>query len=221
MLRLFLSALLLAGAAHGSTPWLLGQSPAGSGNGNRGGARGVIVAFGDSLTAGYRTPRDKSYPAFLQRELDRRGYAYSVINEGVSGNTSGNGLARIETVLRHKPDIVVVAFGGNDGLRVLPVDRMRLNLREMIARFQSEGIEVVLAGIKLPPNYGSQYGRAFENTFSDLAAELKLPFLPFIMEGVALNPALMQSDGIHPLAEGNRRLAMNVLEVLEPLLRQP
>lgn len=180
--------------------------------------QGVIVAFGDSLTAGFGAGEGSSYPDFLQRELDKRGYAYQVINEGVSGDTTDMGIARVEIVTSWNPDFVIVAFGGNDGLRVLAIDRMKSNLRRMITELQKGGAQVTLAGMKLPPNYGSEYREAFEQAFTDLAEELKLPFLPFLMEGVGGVPHLMQDDGIHPTAEGNERMALNVLEVLEPLL---
>ena len=180
--------------------------------------QGVIVAFGDSLTAGFGAGTGSSYPDFLQRELDKRGYAYHVINEGVSGDTTDMGIARVEIVTSWNPDFVIVAFGGNDGLRVLAIDRMKSNLRRMITELQKGGAEVILAGMKLPPNYGSEYRESFEQAFADLAEELNLPFLPFLMEGVGGVPHLMQDDGLHPTAEGNERMALNVLEVLEPLL---
>lgn len=183
--------------------------------------QGVIVAFGDSLTAGFGADAGSSYPDFLQRELDKRGFTNHVINEGVSGDTTAMGLARVEIVTSWKPDFVIVAFGGNDGLRVLAIDRMKSNLRRMITELQKGGAQVILSGMKLPPNYGAEYRESFEQAFSDLAEELNLPFLPFLMEGVGGVPHLMQDDGLHPTAEGNERMALNVLEVLEPLLVTP
>ena len=170
------------------------------------------------MTAGFGTDAGSSYPDFLQRELDKRGYAYHVVNEGVSGDTTDIGLGRIEIVRSWNPDYVIVAFGGNDGLRVLPIDRMKSNLRRMITKLQESGAQVILAGMKLPPNYGAEYRESFEQAFFHLAEELNLPFLPFLMEGVGGVPHLMQADGLHPTAEGNERMALNVLEVLEPLL---
>ncbi|MDA1312355.1 MAG: arylesterase [Acidobacteria bacterium] len=181
--------------------------------------QGIIVAFGDSLTAGFGVDPGESYPDYLQRELDRRGHSYEIINEGVSGDTSDTGLVRTDIVASRKPDLVIVAFGGNDGLRVLAVDRMKLNLRRMITKLQRSGIQVVLAGIKLPPNYGADYRVPFEQAFVDLAEELGVAFLPFLMEGVWDKPGSMQADGIHPTAQGHERIALNVLEVLEPLLK--
>ena len=145
---------------------------------------GVIIAFGDSLTAGFGVDPGNSYPDYLQRELDARGYSYRVINEGISGDTSDSGLVRTGIVASRDPNFVIVAFGGNDGLRVLAVDRMKTNLRRMIKRLQRRGVQVVLAGIKLPPNYGAEYREPFEQVFVDLAAELDVAFLPFLMEGV-------------------------------------
>ena len=179
---------------------------------------GVIVAFGDSLTAGFGVDAGSSYPDFLQQELDKRGYSYHVVNEGISGDTTDTGLVRTEIVASRNPDFVIVAFGGNDGLRVLAVDRMKANLRRMIERLRKSGSEVILAGMKLPPNYGAEYREPFEQAFVDIAEEFDLPFLPFLMEGVGGVPSLMQPDGLHPTAEGHRRIAQNILEVIEPLL---
>ena len=178
---------------------------------------GVIIAFGDSLTAGFGVDAGLSYPDHLQRELDQRGHSYQVINEGVSGDTSDTGLVRTGIVASRNPDFVIIAFGGNDGLRVLAVDRMKGNIRRMITRLQRSGVEVILAGIKLP-NYGAEYREPFERVFVDLADELGVGFLPFLLEGVWDQPGSMQADGIHPTAEGHERIALNVLEVLEPLL---
>ena len=181
--------------------------------------QGTIVCFGDSLTAGFGVDSGQSYPDYLQRELDRRGYSYEVINEGVSGDTSDTGLVRTDIVASRNPDFVVVAFGGNDGLRVLAVDRMKANLRRIITKLQRSGIQVVLAGIKLPPNYGADYRVPFERAYVDLAAEMGVAFLPFLLEGVWDKPGSMQNDGVHPTAQGHERIALNVLEVLEPLLK--
>lgn len=221
---LILVSLLLLGCGSprtgGESP---GQPPGGPPQGRDATPvrQGVIVAFGDSLTAGFGAGAGNSYPDFLQRELDKRGYAYHVVNEGVSGDTTDMGLARIEIVTSWKPDFVIVAFGGNDGLRVLAIDRMKSNLRRMITGLRKGGAQVILSGMKLPPNYGAEYRESFEQAFADLAEELNLPFLPFLMEGVGGVPHLMQDDGLHPTAEGNERMALNVLEVLQPLLVTP
>ena len=181
--------------------------------------RAVIAAFGDSLTAGYGVPRGQSYPDFLQRKLDEHGYSYRVVNEGVSGDTSSAGLVRVESVLAHHPEIVIVAFGGNDGLRGLPVEAMEQNLREIITRLQQPGAKVVLGGMTLPPNYGREYVGAFESIYPRLATELDVALIPFLLEGVAARPELLY-DEIHPNAKGNEIVAGVVMEALEPLLKK-
>jgi acyl-CoA thioesterase-1 len=183
-------------------------------------ARPVIAAFGDSLTAGHGVDPGRSYPDFLQRELDRRGYAYRVVNAGISGDTSTDGLARLPTVLAHKPEIVILELGANDGLRGLPVAATKANLERLIQDIQASGARIVLAGITLPPNYGPDYIRSFEAMYTDLAARYKLPLIPFLLEGVAGTSRYMQRDGLHPTAEGNRLVAATVLKLLEPLLRK-
>jgi acyl-CoA thioesterase-1 len=181
--------------------------------------RPVIVAFGDSLTAGYGVPPGQSYPDFLQRKLDAAGYSYHVVNEGVSGDTSSAGLVRVDSVIAHHPKIVIVAFGGNDGLRGLPVESMEQNQREIVQRLQQAGAKVVLGGMTLPPNYGADYVRAFESVYPRLAEELDAALIPFLLEGVAARPELLY-DEIHPNAKGNEMVAGVVMEVLEPLLEK-
>jgi len=180
--------------------------------------RPVIVAFGDSLSAGHGADPGKSYPDFLQQELDRRGARYRVVNAGVSGDTTTDGLERVETVTALKPAIVILEFGGNDGLRGLPVATTRANLDAMIVALRKAGAKVVLAGMTLPPNYGPDYIRSFEAVYNDLAKQYGLALIPFLLRGVGGNPALMQRDGIHPTADGNRIVAQNVIKSLEPLL---
>ncbi len=180
--------------------------------------RPVIVAFGDSLSAGHGVEPDESYPAFLQKLLDEAGIRYRVVNAGVSGDTTSAGLARLGGVTALNPAVVILELGGNDGLRGLPIETTRANLEEMIVTLRETGAMVVLAGMTLPPNYGADYITAFERVYRDLAAKHALPLIPFLLEGVALNPKLMQSDGIHPTAAGNARVAENVMETLAPLL---
>ena len=180
--------------------------------------RPVIVAFGDSLSAGFGADPGKSYPDFLQNELDRRGHRYHVVNAGISGDTTTDGLERVETVIALKPAIAIVEFGGNDGLRGLPVATTRANLEQIIAALDKANTKVVLAGMTLPPNYGPDYIRSFEAVYKDLAKQYHAPLIPFLLRGVGGNPALMQRDGLHPTAEGNRVVAGNVMRVLEPLL---
>ena len=182
----------------------------------------VIVAFGDSLTAGYGVPEGRSYPDFLQRELLERGYRYRVVNEGVSGDTTSMALQRIDFALAEEPEIVVLALGGNDGLRGLPADAMEANLLEMVERFQATGAVVVLGGMTLPPNFGAEYIRAFEAAFPNVAEQTGAKLIPFLLDGVAADPELNQDDGIHPTAEGNRIVAKTVADFLEPMLeREP
>ncbi len=182
----------------------------------------MIVAFGDSLTAGYGVPEGQSYPDFLQQELLDRGYRYRVVNEGVSGDTTAVALQRIDFALAEDPVIVVLALGGNDGLRGLPADAMEANLLEMVKRFQAAGAEVVLGGMTLPPNFGAEYIRPFEAAFPNVAQQTGAKLIPFLLDGVAADRELNQDDGIHPTAEGNRVVAKTVADFLEPMLeREP
>ncbi|MBX9604533.1 MAG: arylesterase [Bryobacteraceae bacterium] len=181
--------------------------------------RPALVAFGDSLTAGYGVDAGLSYPDFLQKKLDREGIRWRVVNAGISGETTAGGLNRIESILKLKPDLVVLELGGNDGLRGLPLDQTRSNLEAIITRLRGAGIQVVLAGMTLPPNYGPQYIRQFENIYKDLARKYKLPLIPFFLEGVAtVDGKYMQSDGIHATAEGNQKVAETVFRYAKPLL---
>ena len=187
---LVLTVVLVAGC--GSLPsWLGGdsgsgiESPAGSANGPSTAyqTRRIIVAFGDSLTAGFGADPGESYPDFLQQELDRRGYDYHVVNEGISGDTSDGGSIRTAIVAARNPEIVIVAFGGNDGLRVLSVDRMRRNLTRMVTGLQREGIKVVLCGMKLPLNYGADYREDFEGVFPRTGRGTQLTVSAFLVGG--------------------------------------
>ncbi|MGA2114988.1 MAG: arylesterase [Bryobacteraceae bacterium] len=180
--------------------------------------RPTVVCFGDSLTAGFGLDPGQSYPDLLQQELDRRGYRYRVVNLGVSGDTSQDGLARLDQALAEKPRIVVVEFGANDGLRGQPVDIAERNLGQMTEAFEAAGARVVLAGITLPPNYGPAYLARFDAIFPRLAAKYKTPLIPFLLAGVAGHSGLMQSDGLHPNASGTRLVAETVRQQLEPLL---
>ena len=184
-------------------------------------SRPVIVALGDSLTAGLGVAPDQSYPAKLQKKVDAGGYRYRVVNAGVSGDTSAQGLNRLGVVLDAHPEIVIVALGGNDGLRGLPVAETRRNLEAIIDRLTEDRARVVLAGIEVPPNYGPEYTAAFRGMFRDLAREHRVAFVPFLLEGVAGHAALNLEDGIHPSARGYDIVTENVWRVLEPLLRRP
>ncbi len=183
-------------------------------------SRPVILAFGDSLTAGYGLPAGSGYPELLQRKLNERGYQYHVVNMGVSGDTTSGGLARLKPGLDLKPAIVILELGANDGLRGLPVAQMRSNLEELITRFRKSGSVVVLAGMTLPRNYGTAYVGSFEGVFHDLARKYNVPFIPFFLEGVAGSPRLTLLDGLHPNADGYRIVLDTVWKTLEPLLKK-
>ena len=180
--------------------------------------RPVIVAFGNSLTAGFGADPGKSFPDFLQQDLAAAGLKWHVVNAGVSGDTTTDGLARLSEVLADKPSITIVEFGGNDGLRGLPIETTRANLEQMVQMLQATGSEVVLAGMTLPPNYGPDYIHSFERIYRDLAVKYKVARIPFLLDGVAIHPELMQRDGIHPTAEGNEIVAKTVMRYLKPLL---
>ncbi len=182
--------------------------------------RPVIVAFGDSLTAGYGTNPGESYPDNLQRDLDARGYHYRVLNQGVSGNTTKDGVERLPSILALHPQVVIVAFGGNDGLRGLPITTTRDNLSTIVKALQSSGAKIVLGGITLPPNYGPDYIQQFNDTYTLLAKQFHAPLLPFLLKGVYGVPGAMQADGIHATASGNKTVADNLLPLLLPLLHR-
>ena len=179
-----------------------------------------IVAFGNSLTAGLGVSPDQSYPAHLQRRLLEAGYHYEVINAGVSGDTTAGGLRRLSWILRSQPSMVILELGANDGLRGKPLSHMASNLTELIERLQQAGVEVVLAGMKIPPNYGLAYTTGFASVFERLAQDHSVTFIPFFLEGVAARKELNQADGIHPTAEGYRIVAQTVFDVIEPLLKK-
>jgi len=179
----------------------------------------AIVAFGDSLTAGEGVSSSLNYPSKLQERLDREGYDYRVINEGISGETSAQGLNRIAAVISLKPEIVIVEFGANDGLRGIPVATMASNLEEIVNRLQSAGIKVILAGMEVPPNYGPEYTRSFREAFRNISESSRIPLIPFFLDGVGGHPELNQEDGIHPTAEGYDIVVDNVWRTLEPLLQ--
>jgi acyl-CoA thioesterase-1 len=180
--------------------------------------RRIIATFGDSLTAGYGVETGLSYPDFLQKNLDQSGYRYRVVNAGISGDTTSGGLARVDSVTQLKPAIVVLELGGNDGLRGTPPSATRANLDQIILALQKSGARVILAGITLPPNYGPDYIKSFEGVYTDLAARHKLPLIPFLLQGVAGVPGMMQPDGIHATVKGNEVVARLVMRSLKPLL---
>jgi acyl-CoA thioesterase-1 len=163
---------------------------------------------------------EDAYPAQLQRGLDALQYQYRVVNAGVSGDTTAGGLRRLPWILKTAPDIVIVELGANDGLRGLTLKETRHNLEQIIERLQGAGCIVILAGMKLPPNYGTEYSHEFESMYAALAARYRVPFIPFFLDGVAASKDLNQADGIHPTREGYRLIVERVLKTLLPVLDQ-
>lgn len=182
-------------------------------------ARPKIVAFGDSLTAGLGMGADEAYPAQLQRRLDALGFRYRVINAGVSGETTAGGLRRVPWILKSQPEIVILELGANDGLRGLQLEETKANLEQMIQLIQRSGAKIVLAGMKLPPNYGKDYIDGFEQIYRELAKQYHLPLIPFFLEGVAGSAQMNQADGIHPTAAGYELVVDGVFLKLKPLLK--
>jgi acyl-CoA thioesterase-1 len=182
----------------------------------------VILVFGDSISAGYGLARvEQGWVALLQTRLEQQGYGYQVVNASVSGETTAGGLARLPRALHlHRPKLVILELGGNDGLRALPVAPMRANLASMIDLARSAGAKVLLLGMRMPPNYGPDYTEQFRSVYSDLARADKLPWVPFLLTGIALSPNLMQADGVHPNELGQPRLLNNVWPSLTPLLQR-
>ena len=180
----------------------------------------VVLAFGDSLTAGYGVLADEAYPALLDARLRREGYAYRVINAGVSGDTTAGARRRLPWALRTNPAIVIVALGANDGLRGRPVASMRDDLAAIVDGFTRAGARVLLAGMRLPPNYGDAYSREFAGAYVEVSRTPGVTFMPFLLEDVAGDPRLNQPDGIHPTAAGHRVIAEHLWPHLRPLLRK-
>ncbi|HTD95732.1 MAG TPA: arylesterase [Edaphobacter sp.] len=183
-------------------------------------ARPLIVCFGDSLTAGYGTEAGQTYPDYLQADLDARGYNYRVVNEGISGNTTKDGVDRVNSIVALKPAIVIVEFGGNDGLRGLRIEDSRANLDKIVATLHASETKVILAGITLPPDYGPDYIKQFDETYALIAKKYRVPMLPFLLKGVFGIPGMMQADRTHATASGNKIVANNVLPLVLPLLKK-
>jgi acyl-CoA thioesterase I len=180
--------------------------------------RPLVVCFGDSLTAGYGTEAGQTYPDYLQAELDSRGYKYRVVNAGISGNTTKDGLERVNSIIALKPVVVIVEFGGNDGLRGLRIEDTRANLDKILQSLKSSGAKIVLAGITLPPDYGPDYIQQFNTSYSLLAQKYHVPMLAFLLKGVFGVDGMMQPDRTHATADGNKVVAGNVLPFVTPLL---
>jgi acyl-CoA thioesterase I len=180
----------------------------------------IILFLGDSITAGFGLDPEQAFPALIQRKIDARRWNFQVVNAGQSGDTSAGGLGRLDWLLKNQLDVLVLELGANDGLRGLPVETTRKNLQAIIDRTKHKYPEakVILAGMKVPPNTGGDYGRKFEAVFADLAKKNNAPLIPFILEGVGGVRELNLADGIHPTAKGQEIVAANVWKLLEPVL---
>jgi acyl-CoA thioesterase-1 len=183
-------------------------------------AEAIVDCFGDSITAGHGIDPAHAYPADLQALLDARGYHYKVVNSGISGNTSKDGVDRLKDVLRLHPAVVIVEFGGNDGLRGIPIDVTRRNLDTIVGAILRSGSKVLLAGITLPPNYGADYIHQFDETYRLIAAKYRVPLMPQLYAGIYTVPGAIQDDGVHPTAKGAQLLAEHFLPLLLPLLHK-
>jgi acyl-CoA thioesterase-1 len=181
----------------------------------------TLICFGDSITAGYGLDSvNQSYPSDLERLLTASGYHYRVINQGIAGNTTKDAVARVNSIVALHPDVVLVEFGGNDGLRGLSLEITKKNLDAVLTTLQAAHIRILLVGITLPPNYGPDYVKSFNAVFRDAATKHHLPFMPMLYEGVYQVPGTIQADGIHPTAKGSQLIAEHLVPVLLPLLRK-
>jgi acyl-CoA thioesterase I len=182
--------------------------------------RPKVVALGDSLTAGFGLVESQSYPALLQQKIDTDGFMFEVVNAGVSGDTTAGGLRRLDWALEGDVKVLIVALGGNDGLRGLSVGEMKANLTKIIEQARERNILVILAGMEAPPNYGQEYATAFRSTFMEVAREQRVLYIPFLLHKVAGDPSLNLGDGIHPNAQGAAIVSDTVWNVLRPVLDQ-
>ncbi len=180
----------------------------------------VILCLGDSLTAGYGLDKSQAYPALLQEKIDHLGWNFQVINAGLSGETTAGGLRRLDWFLKRKIDVLILALGGNDALRGIALDSTEKNLDEIMTRTQTKysGVKIVLSGMLIPPNWGTDYPNRFRAIFPEIAKKHKAQLIPFLLEGVGGKPQLNFPDGIHPTAEGHQIVAENVWKVLKPIL---
>ena len=183
-----------------------------------GGSSPVILAFGDSLTAGFGVPDAQSYPARLQKIIIENGYPHQVVNGGVSGDTTAGGVRRIKWLMKHNPEIVILELGANDGLRGLSLKEMESNLEQIIVICKEGGAKVLLTGMKVPPNYGEEYTVEFEKIYIRLAEKHKLSLVPFLLEGVAGRREYTQPDGIHPLGSGYSIVVQTIWKYLKTLM---
>ncbi len=184
-------------------------------------AAGKILVFGDSLSAGYGIAVEQSWPALLQARLAREKFPQTVVNASISGETTAGGKSRLGALLKqHRPQLVIIALGANDGLRGLPLDAMRANLDAMISGARAAGAKVLLVGMQLPPNYGPDYTRRFGATFADAAKQHKTALLPFLLEPIALDDGAFQPDRLHPTAAAQPQILEHVWAALKPLLKR-
>ena len=183
-------------------------------------SRPLLVCFGDSLTAGYGADPGQSYPDYLQADLDGQGYKYRVVNEGISGNTTKDGIDRLAGIVAMKPSVVIVEFGGNDGLRGLPIQESRSHLDTIVGKLKASGAKVLIAGITLPRNYGPAYIKQFDATYPLLAKKYDVPLMPFLLKDVYGVPGMMQADDTHATAAGNKIVANDLVPFLTPLLKK-
>lgn len=182
----------------------------------------VILCFGNSLTAGLGLETSEAFPALIQNKVDSLGYDYKVVNAGLSGETTASGKNRIDWVLKQNVDIFILELGANDGLRGIPLHETRQNLQDIIntVKTKNPNAKIIIAGMQIPPNMGQEYTSEFKNIFPELAEKNDIALIPFLLDGVAGNPDLNQSDGIHPTAEGYKIVSNNVWEVLERVLNK-
>lgn len=206
--------------------WLLAVSllslmlvPFSSANNDNAVKEKVILVFGDSLSAGFGVPQNADWVTLLQQKLQRQKFPYRIINASISGETTLGGLNRLPRALQvHRPQLVIIELGGNDGLRGLPLKEMEQNLSTMITLARQSGAKVLLAGMRLPPNYGQAYTRTFYDIYARLAQRHNCAYLPFLLDGIGAKLELMQEDGIHPKADAQGIIVDNVWTVLAPLL---
>lgn len=182
--------------------------------------RPVLVCFGDSITAGYGVPYGKAYPEVLQQKVDAAGYRYKVVNRGTSGATTKDAVVSLPYILRLNPAVAIVEFGGNDGLRGVPVEQTRANLDQVLTALENAHVKILLAGITLPPDYGPDYIKAFEATYRELAAKHHAAIVPMIYKGLVNVPGTIQADGIHPTAKGSAIIANTLFQALKPMLKK-
>ncbi|MDZ4191014.1 MAG: arylesterase [Pseudomonas sp.] len=185
----------------------------------QGAVAGTLLVVGDSISAAFGLDSRQGWVALLEKRLNEEGFEHSVVNASISGDTSAGGAARLSALLaEHKPELVIIELGGNDGLRGQPPAQLQQNLASMIDKSQSAGADVLLLGMRLPPNYGARYTTSFAQVFADLAEQKKVLLVPFFLEGVGGVPGMMQADGIHPTESAQAVLLENVWPTLKPLL---